>query len=71
MTIIRISDFETLDVEAIRSYKSSEREMPKDPDGNVAARETVLTITKYDGEDVTLSGALAEAALSILRQHGC
>jgi hypothetical protein len=45
--------------------------MPKDPDGNAPKRETVLTITKYNGEDVTLSGALAEAALSILRQHGC
>jgi hypothetical protein len=68
MSSIRISDAEILSIHAIASYKTSER---KTSAGSSAARETVLTITRKDGGGVTLSGTAAEAALSILRQHGC
>lgn len=60
MSVIRISDSETLDIEAIRSYKSS-----------YSGSETVLTITKGDGETVTLCGPKADAALMTLLLHGC
>jgi hypothetical protein len=66
MSFIKINDAESLNINTIQSYKASEREVPKEH-----KRETVLTITKNDGKHVTLSGALAEAALAILRQHGC
>lgn len=66
MTCIKINEAEALDIKLIRSYNASQREVPQSKE-----RETVLTITKTDGENLSLYGELAEAALSILRQHGC
>jgi hypothetical protein len=65
MPSIRISETEILDAKRIKSFTASEQDLPE-----VAGREMVLTITKTDGEDVTLRGDVADAALAILRLHG-
>jgi hypothetical protein len=65
MLSIRISETETLDAKRIKAFKASDQESP---DGT--EREKVLTITKTDGEEITLCGELADAALAILRLHG-
>jgi len=65
MPSIRISATEVLDAKQIESFKASEQETGKD-----AEKERVLTITKTDGQDVTLRGDLADNALAILRLHG-
>jgi hypothetical protein len=65
MPAIRISETEVLDAKRIQAFKASEQESSEG-----AERETVLTITTTDGEDISLRGELAEAALAILRLHG-
>jgi hypothetical protein len=52
-----------MDAKRIKSFKASEQESPDGP-------EKVLTITRDDGQDITLRGEVAEAALAILRLHG-
>jgi hypothetical protein len=59
MPSIRISETEILDAKHVRSFKASND-----------AGEKVLTLTNDDGQDVTLRGEQAEAALTILRLHG-
>lgn len=66
MPSIRISETEILDARHIRAFKASKQESP----GDSEKRERVLTIVKDDGQDVTLHGDLADAALAILRLHG-
>ena len=65
MPSIRISETEILDAKRIKSFTASERESLE-----VAGREMCLTITKTDGQDITVRGKLADAALAILRLHG-
>jgi hypothetical protein len=65
MSSIRISDTEILDAKRIKAFKASEQ---GSPDGT--GRETVLRITKANGQIITLRGELADAALTILRLHG-
>ena len=65
MPCIRISETEILNAKRIKAFKASEQESAEEVE-----RETVLTITKRDGQDVTLRGQLADAALAILRLHG-
>jgi hypothetical protein len=65
MPSVRISETEILDAKRIKSFTASEREAPE-----VAGREMFLTITTTDGQDVTVRGELADAALAILRLHG-
>lgn len=65
MPSIRISATEVLDAKRIKSFKASKQEM-----GEGAERERVLTITKTDGQNITLHGDLADNALAILRLHG-
>jgi hypothetical protein len=66
MPSIRVSETEILDAKHIKAFKASKQESPDDSEN----RESVLTITKDDGQDVTLHGDLADAALVILRLHG-
>jgi hypothetical protein len=66
MPSIRISATQILDAKQIQSFKASEQESSEGAEG----RETVLTITKDDGQDVTLRGDMADNALAILRLHG-
>ena len=65
MPSIRISKTLILDAKHIQAFKASEQELPEGTE-----RERILTITKTDGEDITLRGDLADAALAILRLHG-
>lgn len=65
MTSIRISASEVLDAKRILSFTATEQESAEG-----AERETALTITRTNGQDVTLRGDLAENALAILRLHG-
>ena len=66
MPSIRISATEILNAKHVQSFKASEQESPEGAEN----REKVLTITKDDGQDLTLTGDLADAALAILRLHG-
>lgn len=66
MPSIKVSANEVLETRRIKSFKASEQESPEGPE----KRERVLTITKIDGQDVTLRGDLADEALAILRLHG-
>lgn len=72
MTVIRISETEILDTKAIQSFKASEREVPQQggEQSESLQRETVLTLTQKDGQEITLLGDMAESALAILRLHG-
>jgi hypothetical protein len=63
MLAIRISKTEILDAKRIKSFTASELILPE-------GTEKVLTITKKDGQDITLRGELADAAHTILRLHG-
>jgi hypothetical protein len=63
MPSIRISDSEILDTKRIQSFTASVQETPE-------GTERVLTITKDNGQEVTVRGELADAALTILRLHG-
>ena len=65
MLSIRITDTEILDAKLIKAFEASEQGAPEGRE-----RETVLTITKTDGQTITLRGELADAALAILRLHG-
>jgi hypothetical protein len=66
MPSIRISETEILDAKHVKAFKTSKQESP----GDSEKRESVLTIIKDDGQNVTLHGDLADAALAILRLHG-
>jgi hypothetical protein len=63
MPSIRISATEILDAKRIPSFTASEQE-------SAEGTEKALTITKTNGQDVTLRGDLAENALAILRLNG-
>jgi hypothetical protein len=65
MSFIKISESEILAARRIKSFKASEQ---KTTEGT--KRETVLTITKTDNQELTLRGKLADEALAILRLHG-
>lgn len=82
MTIfIKINEAESLNIGAIQSFTASEWTKPKEfveayrseiaqrVQGH-SDRQTVLTIVRDDGKQVTLWGATADAALEILHQHG-
>jgi hypothetical protein len=82
MTIfIKINEAESLNIGTIQSFTASEWEKPKAfveayvseiaqrVQGD-AERETVLTIVRNDGKQVTLCGPTADAALDILHLHG-
>lgn len=66
MPSIRISQTEILNAKHIKAFKASEEESPDDS----KKRERVLTITKDNGQELTLRGDPADAALVILRLHG-
>ena len=82
MTVfIQINEAESLDIKAIQSFTASEWEKPKQPGGSAGIaitasvdgsheRETVLTIVRKDGKQVSMCGASADVALAILHQHG-
>lgn len=65
MPSIRVSETEILDAKRIKAFKASEQESAES-----TKRERVLTIRKDDGQDITIRGDLADAALAILRLHG-
>jgi hypothetical protein len=65
MPSIRISETEILDAKLINAFEASDRGAPEG-----VGRETVLTITRTDGQTITLRSEMADAALAILRLHG-
>lgn len=65
MPSIRISETEILNAKLIKAFEASEQGAPEG-----TARETVLTITRTDGQTITLRNEMADAALAILRLHG-
>lgn len=65
MPSIKISETEILDAKIIKAFEASEQGSPEG-----TARETVLTITRTDGQTIVLRSEMADAALAILRLHG-
>ena len=63
MIAIKITETKSLKINEIQSFVASEVQRSSDT-------ETVLTITRNDGEVAVLQGAPADEALSILRQNG-
>lgn len=81
LVLIKINEAEALNINSIQSFTASEWEKPQqipEPCGSAngsrnhqaAERETVLTIIRKDGTQITLCGLSADAALEILHQHG-